>query len=65
MNKETAMLNVEETAAFLGVKPATIRSWILLKKITYSKIGRSVRIPRDECRRIIAEGTRPATRRIA
>ena len=40
---ETAeLLDVEEGAAFCHVKPCTMRSWILQKKVTYVKLGRRV-----------------------
>jgi excisionase family DNA binding protein len=38
----TDLLDVEESAAFLHVKSATVRSWILKKKIGYVKLGRRV-----------------------
>lgn len=57
------MLTVEEAAAELGITSSTVRSWILRRKIGYTKIGRSVRINTSEVARIIAEGTVPAERR--
>lgn len=39
------LLSVPEAAALLGIRPATIRSWILHRdKIEVVKIGRCVRI---------------------
>jgi excisionase family DNA binding protein len=39
------LLSVSETASRLGVKPATIRAWILRReKLEIVKIGRCVRI---------------------
>ncbi len=54
------MPTVAETAKELEVKPATVRSWVLARKIAFRKIGRSVRIPKAEIERIIREGTVPA-----
>lgn len=54
------MLNVEEAAQELGLKPSTIRAWILRRRITYVKLNRAVRIPRVEVERIIREATIPA-----
>ena len=54
------MLRVEEAAQELGLKPSTIRAWILRRRITYVKLNRAVRIPRVEVERIIREGTIPA-----
>jgi excisionase family DNA binding protein len=39
------LLNVEQAAEFLGLKPSTIRSWIVRRRISYVKLGdRAVRI---------------------
>ena len=55
------LLNVEQAAEQLGLKVATMRSWILRRKISYAKVGgKSVRIPEEEIQRIIREGTVPA-----
>ncbi len=57
------LLSVREFAERLNVKPATIRRWLLLRKITSVKIGRAVRIPSSEGDRVLAEGLRPAIER--
>src|SRR5688500_3147503 len=59
------MLNVDETAEALGIKPATVRSWILRRAINFTKIGRAVRISPTEVQRIIKQGAVPAQRRLA
>lgn len=52
------LLTVEQTAQRLGVKPATIRSWILRReKIEVVKVGRLVRIKESSIRRFIEENT--------
>lgn len=56
----TTLLSVPQFANSLGVKPSCIRRWILLRKITVVKIGRLVRIPETEARRLIESGIRPA-----
>jgi excisionase family DNA binding protein len=56
------MLTISEVAEALGLKPATIRSWIWKRQIGYVKVSRAVRIPADELRRLIEGGTRPAVR---
>jgi excisionase family DNA binding protein len=54
----TVMLRVEQAAERLGIQPATIRSWILSRRIGYVRIGRrAVRIPESEIIRIIQAGT--------
>ena len=58
--KISQLLTVEEAALRLGLKPCTIRRWILERRIDYVKNGRSVRIPQEAVERIITEGFRPA-----
>jgi excisionase family DNA binding protein len=57
------MLTIGEAAQTLGVRPATIRSWIWKRQIEYVKVSRSVRIPATVVQRIIKNGTRPAVDR--
>jgi len=40
------LLTIPEAAAALRLKPSTIRSWILDRRIPFCKIGRLVRIRR-------------------
>jgi len=49
----------DEAAQRLRLKPKTVRRWIFLRKLSYVKVGASVRIPEAEIRRIIKEGTVP------
>jgi excisionase family DNA binding protein len=52
------MLNVDEAAAELGLRPATIRAWLLRRKIGCVRLSaRCVRIPRAEVERLIRENT--------
>jgi excisionase family DNA binding protein len=52
---------VREAAEELGLSVATIRAWIQQRKICYVRLGRAVRIPASEIRRLIERGTVPAT----
>ena len=54
------LLRVPEVVRILGVKEATVRRWILQRKIPTVRIGKSVGIPEREIERLIREGTRPA-----
>ncbi len=56
------LLTVPEAAATLGLKTATIRAWIWMRKIDYVKLGRSVRLTEQTVRQLIDEGTVPARR---
>ena len=54
------MLTVAEAAAVLGIKEATVRAWILKRKVTYVKLGRVVRIPAKELEMLIERATVPS-----
>jgi excisionase family DNA binding protein len=58
------LLTVTEAAERLRVRPGTLRRWVGLRKIEYIKAGRSVRIPEEEIRRIVREGTFPREKEI-
>jgi excisionase family DNA binding protein len=52
------LLTVEQTAEHLGVKPATIRSWILKReKIEVVKVGRLIRIKESSVHKFIDKNT--------
>jgi excisionase family DNA binding protein len=54
------LLAVEQAAERLGVKPATIRSWILRReKLEVVKVGRLVRITEKSIERFIDDNTVP------
>lgn len=54
------LLTVNETAALLRVSVGTIRSWVLNRKITYCKIGGTVRFQRSDLDAFIKRSTVPA-----
>ena len=54
------MLSVRETAERLGLKPATIRAWLLRRKLPRVNCGRAVRIPADAIAQFIEKNTIPA-----
>jgi len=59
MQSETAR-TIKQTAEELGLSPATLRAWIRERRISYIRLGRAVRIPAGEIRRLIERGTVPA-----
>ena len=48
-------LTVEASAKTLGVSVYTIRAWLLRRRLGHLKLGRSVRIPRQEIDRLLRE----------
>jgi len=54
------LLTVAEAAAVLGIKEATVRAWILKRRLTYVKLGRVVRIPAKELEMLIERATVPS-----
>jgi excisionase family DNA binding protein len=60
MQEQKSLLRVNEFAALLDVTPAAVRRWLLERRIASTRIGRLVRIPRDEVTRLIEAGFYPA-----
>jgi len=56
----TKLLTVYEAAEALAVKPATVRAWLLRRKLPRVNCGRAVRIPADAIAEFIARNTVPA-----
>jgi excisionase family DNA binding protein len=57
---EGKLLRVVEAATALGLKPATIRAWILRRKLPYVRCGRAVRVPERAIEEFISRNTVPA-----
>jgi excisionase family DNA binding protein len=57
------LLSVEEFAAALGVRPATVRQWVWMRKVPYHKVGRCVRFKRETLDRLIQRSEVPALER--
>ncbi len=56
--KEERLLTVREASEQLGLREATVRKWVLEKRIGYYKIGRAVRVPAEAVTRLIRESYR-------
>jgi excisionase family DNA binding protein len=56
---ESQLLSSKQFAEAIGVTVACVRRWTLMRKINVVKVGRLVRIPRTEVKRLIDEGTIP------
>ena len=51
---------VQETADELGLSVHTIRAWIASRRLSHLRLGRAIRIPAAEIRRLIEQSTVPA-----
>ena len=54
------LLHIPQAAQRLGLRPSTLRAWVMRQKIGHCRIGRAVRIPEAEVDRILNEGYVPA-----
>lgn len=53
---------VAEAADELGLSIYTVRSWIASRRLGHLRLGRAIRIPAEELRRVIEASTVPAER---
>ena len=51
---------VAEAAQEFGLSVHTVRAWVAARRIAHVRLGRAIRIPAEEIRRIIQENTVPA-----
>jgi excisionase family DNA binding protein len=51
---------VQEAADELGLSVHTIRAWIASRRLSHLRLGRAIRIPAAEIRRVIERSTVPA-----
>jgi len=56
----TQLLTVKQAADALGLKVATIRAWVSLRRLPRVNCGRAVRIPADAIAQFIERNTVPA-----
>jgi excisionase family DNA binding protein len=54
------LLDVEEAAAFLHVKVATVRAWVLHNRVSYVKLGRRIFLRRPDLEALIERSLVPA-----
>jgi excisionase family DNA binding protein len=53
------LITVVEAAALLGLKPSTIRAWLLRRKLPRVNCGRAVRVPAEAIADFIRQNTVP------
>jgi excisionase family DNA binding protein len=54
---------VSEAAEELGLSVYTVRAWIASRRLAHLRLGRAIRVPAEEVRRIIEQSTVPAERK--
>ena len=52
---ENELLTVRETARWLGLQESTIRKWILTRRLGTVRLGRSVRLRREEVEALVSK----------
>lgn len=53
---------VEQAAAELNLSKATIRAWIAQRRLGHVRLGRAIRVPVNEIRRVLESGYVPPER---
>ena len=53
---------VQQAAVELNLSRATIRAWIAQRRLGHVRLGRAIRIPAEEIRRVLDAGYIPASR---
>jgi excisionase family DNA binding protein len=56
----TKLLSIKEASEMLALKPATVRAWLLRRKLPRVNCGRAVRIPAEAIAQFIERNTIPA-----
>ena len=51
---------VSQAAEELGLSVHTIRAWVACRRLAHLRLGRAIRIPAAEIRRVIEQATVPA-----
>lgn len=48
------LLTVKQAASILGLQESTVRKWVLSRRLAVVRLGRSVRLRRDEVETLIS-----------
>jgi excisionase family DNA binding protein len=59
-HQETELLTVPEAAEVFRLKPSTVRSWLLKRRVPFIKLGSRVFLRMEDCQALIVSGLRPA-----
>jgi excisionase family DNA binding protein len=60
-HQKTELLTVNEASEVLRLKPSTVRSWLLKRRVPFVKLGSRVFLRMEDCLALIEAGLRPAT----
>lgn len=60
LKKHSTNLTVRQTAEVLNLSEACVRAWVAARRISYVRLGRSIRVPQQEIDRLMSEGAVPA-----
>jgi len=60
MEHSSDLLNVDEVAELLRLRPSTIRAWLLNRRLTHFKVGRRVFIKRQDALELLERSRVPA-----
>ena len=52
---------VDQAAAELNLSKATVRAWVAQRRLGHVRLGRAIRIPVSEIRRVLETGFVPAS----
>jgi excisionase family DNA binding protein len=63
MRTDNQPRTVEQAAEELNLSRATIRAWIAQRRLGHVRLGRAIRIPPEEIRRVLEAGYVPAARK--
>ena len=55
-----SLLTVAEASEVLRLKPSTVRSWLLKRRLAFVKLGGRVFIRHEDCLAVIEAGLMPA-----
>jgi excisionase family DNA binding protein len=59
-HQKTELLTIPEASKVLRLKPSTVRSWLLKRRVPFVKLGSRVFIRLEDCLALIETGFRPA-----
>lgn len=57
-----ALRTISEASQELGLSVHTVRTWVAARRIAHVRLGRAIRIPASEIRRVIEDNTVPAVK---